>query len=114
MRPRPRASRCTSQVSGTFTTDVAAGRTFLRKQWPFLLVCAGVLAGLAVIVLLDRFRRGAILVAASVILGAWMRALLPTSRIGLLRVRGRVFDVATMAVLGVALAVVALVVPTPG
>jgi hypothetical protein len=93
---------------------VAAARGFVAKQWPFLLVCLGVIAGLAVIAVLDRFRRGAILIAASAILGAWMRALLPTSRIGLLRVRGRAFDVATLAVLGIALAGVALAVPAPG
>jgi hypothetical protein len=88
------------------------GRQILAKQWPFILVCAGVAAGLAVTFFLDRFRRGTVLIAASVILGAWMRALLPSKRVGLLRVRGKAFDVATMAVLGVALAAVALSVPS--
>lgn len=85
----------------------------LRAQWPFLLVCAGVLAGLGVVVGLNRFRRGTLLVAAAVLLGAWLRALLPARQVGLLRIRGRVVDVATMLVLGVALSVVALVVPPP-
>jgi hypothetical protein len=88
-------------------------RGALAREWPFIAVCLGVCAGLAVVVLLDRFRRGALLVAASVILGAWLRALLPPGRSGLLRVRGRAFDVATMLVLGVALAIVALAVPPP-
>ena len=88
-------------------------RNALAREWPFILVCAGVCAGLAVVVLLDRFRRGTLLLAASVILGAWLRALLPSERSGLLRVRGRAFDVGTMLVLGVALVVVALAVPPP-
>lgn len=88
-------------------------RGVLVREWPFVLVCLGVVAGLGVVVLLDRFRRGTLLLAASVILGAWLRALLPSSRSGLLRVRGRAFDVATMLVLGVALVVVALAVPPP-
>jgi Protein of unknown function (DUF3017) len=91
---------------------VNAARQIVTKQWPFILVCTGVAAGLAVTFVLDRFRRGTVLVAASMILGAWMRALLPSQRIGLLRVRGKAFDVATMAALGVALAAVALSVPS--
>jgi uncharacterized membrane protein len=88
-------------------------RNVLVREWPFVLVCLGVCAGLAVVVLLDRFRRGTLLLAAAVILGAWLRALLPSERSGLLRVRSRAFDVATMLVLGVALVVVALAVPPP-
>ena len=85
----------------------------VSRQWPFLLVCAGVAAGLLVVVVLDRFRRGTLVIAASVVLGAWLRALLPTERVGLLRVRGRVTDVATLLALGISLSVVALVVPPP-
>jgi hypothetical protein len=88
-------------------------RGVLARQWPFLLVCAGVAAGLAVVVGLDRFRRGTLVVAAAVLLGAWLRALLPSDRVGLLRVRGRMVDVATLLVLGIGLSVVALVVPPP-
>jgi hypothetical protein len=103
-----------SGISSTDSTQVTTGREFATKQWPFLLVCLGVLLGLAVIVFLDRFRRGALVISASAILGAWMRALLPNSKVGLLRVRGRPFDVATLAVFGISLAVVALSVPAPG
>ena len=84
-----------------------------RRQWPFLTVLVGVLLGLAVVVLLDRFRRGTLLMAASVVFGAWMRALLPTERAGLLQVRSRGIDVVTLLVLGVGLTVLALVVPPP-
>jgi hypothetical protein len=85
----------------------------VAREWPFLLVVAGVCAGLAVVMVLDRFRRGTLVLAAAVILGAWLRALLPAGRSGLLRVRGRAFDVATMLVLGVSLVIVALAVPPP-
>ncbi len=85
----------------------------LRANWPFALLCAGVLAGLAVVVLLDRFRRGTLVMAATVLLAAWLRALLPDDQLGLLRVRGRAFDVLTLLALGLGLSVVALVVPPP-
>jgi len=88
-------------------------RGLLSREWAFLVVCAGVCLGLWVVVGLGRFRRGALLIAASMILGAWLRALLPGARCGLLRVRGRGFDVATMLALGIALVVVALAVPPP-
>jgi Protein of unknown function (DUF3017) len=88
-------------------------RGVLAREWPFIVVCLGVLFGLTVVVLLDRFRRGTLLLAASVILGAWLRALLPAGRCGLLKVRGRAVDVATLLVLGVSLVVVALAVPPP-
>jgi Protein of unknown function (DUF3017) len=85
----------------------------LRANWPFAVVCAGVLVGLGVVVLLDRFRRGTLVMAGAVLLGAWLRVLLPERQVGLLRVRGRLFDTATLLVLGVGLSVVALVVPPP-
>jgi hypothetical protein len=89
------------------------GTRTLRASWPFALVCAGVLVGLGVVVLLDRFRRGTLLMGASLLLGAWLRMLLPERQVGLLRVRGRAFDTLTLLVLGVGLTVVALVVPPP-
>ena len=61
----------------------------LRANWPFAVVCFGVLAGLGVVVVLDRFRRGTLVMAAAVLLGAWLRVLLPERQVGLLRVRGR-------------------------
>lgn len=83
------------------------------RNWPFVAVWAGVAAGLFVVLALNRFRRGTLVLAGAVLLGAWLRALLPTDRVGLLRVRGRAVDVLTMLGLGVGLAVVALVVPPP-
>jgi hypothetical protein len=92
---------------------LGAAAARLRADWPFVLVCLGVLAGLAVVVGADRFRRGTLVMAASVLLGAWLRALLPGEQAGLLRVRGKALDVLTLLALGLALSVVALVVPPP-
>lgn len=85
----------------------------LARQWPILVVLSGVLAGLAVASLLDAFRGGTLLIAGSVVLAAWLRALLPADRPGVLVVRSRAVDVVTLVVLGVAITVLALVVPPP-
>ena len=83
----------------------------VRREWPLALVLGGVVAGLLVAVVFDRFRRGVVLMAAAVIFGGWLRALLPESRIGLLRVRTRRVDVGVLLVLGVGLLILALAVP---
>ncbi len=59
------------------------------------------------------FRRGTVLLAASVVFAAWLRVVLPTDRIGLLRVRGKGVDILTLGLLGLGLTVLALVVPAP-
>jgi uncharacterized membrane protein len=83
----------------------------LRREWPLAVTLGGVLAGLLVAVVFDRFRRGVVLMSAAVVFAGWLRALLPESRIGLLRVRSRRIDVAALFVLGVGLLVLALAVP---
>jgi len=90
-----------------------APRGLLAREWPIIVVLLGVLAGLVVVAVLDRFRRGSLVIAAFVVLGAWLRALLPPERAGVLVVRGRAVDVATLLTLGVGLTVLALVVPAP-
>ena len=54
-----------------------------------------------------------LILAASVVFGAWLRVVLPTDRVGMLQVRGRATDIGTLAALGLALTVLALVVPSP-
>lgn len=68
-------------------------------QIPYLLVLL-VVAIAAALVLFDRWRRGAFVFGSALLLGAVLRALIPTSRVGLLQVRGRFFDVTTMASAG--------------
>ncbi|MFW0784355.1 DUF3017 domain-containing protein [Gordonia sp. CPCC 206044] len=68
-------------------------------QIPYLVVLLGVLIA-ALLVVFDRWRRGAFVFGSALLLGAVLRALIPTSRAGLLQVRGRFFDVAAMASVG--------------
>lgn len=84
----------------------------VRDQWPLALVFVGVGAGL-IIVALGPFRLGSVLVGTSVVFGAFLRAFLPRDTAGLLVVRSRTVDVTIMAVMGVALTLVAVLVPPP-
>ncbi|MCU0264500.1 MAG: DUF3017 domain-containing protein [Actinomycetia bacterium] len=85
----------------------------LSRQWAVLVVLAGVAAGLLLVVLLEGFRVGSLLTGASVVLAAWLRALLPAERLGVLVVRSRRFDVGSLALLGLGITVLAFVVPPP-
>ncbi|MCF8603826.1 DUF3017 domain-containing protein [Gordonia sp. HY442] len=66
---------------------------------PFYVVLA-LVAVAAVLVLLDRWRRGAFVFGSALLVAGTIRAFLPTPRVGLLQIRSRPFDVATMVVLG--------------
>lgn len=82
------------------------------SQWPLALVLVGVVSAL-IIVALDRFRLGSLVLAASVLLAFALRLLLPADRIGLLAVRSRTVDLVVLGLLGVTLTVFALWVPPP-
>ncbi len=75
-----------------------AARRYL-VQIPYLIVVLAFLVG-ALLVLFDRWRRGAFVFGSALILGAVMRALIPTSRAGLLQVRSKFTDVSAMASVG--------------
>jgi hypothetical protein len=79
-------------------------------QWPLALVLVGVAAGLLVVAV-GAFRAGSVIVAAALVFAAFLRAFLPDPVVGMLAIRRRSTDVATMAVLGLTLAVVAFLVP---
>jgi hypothetical protein len=81
-------------------------------EWPLIVVLA-VLATALWIVAADHFRRGTVLFALGVCLAAALRAVLPNGSVGLLRVRSRVVDVLTLAVIGGGTLVAALIVPPP-
>ena len=80
------------------------------REWPFVTVLLVVVVGLLV-TSRGYFRIGSVVVGAGVLLGALLRALLPERRAGLLVVRHRVLDVALMTAMGVAVIVLAIVVP---
>ena len=84
------------------------------RQWPLLVVVAGVLLGLVVAFVGDAtWRAGSLVIGAALLVGAVERLVLPRRGAGLLEVRGKAFDVAVLALAGVAVVVLALVVP-PG
>ncbi|MFT4086552.1 MAG: DUF3017 domain-containing protein [Gordonia sp. (in: high G+C Gram-positive bacteria)] len=78
----------------------ARRRRRLLRQIPFFVVLA-IIGFAAVLVLMDRWRRGAFVFGSAMLVGAVLRAVLPTSRAGLLQVRSRGFDIGAMATLGV-------------
>lgn len=57
------------------------------------------------------WRRGLVLVATAAVLGGVLRLVLPTRRAGWLAVRSRSVDVLCLGSFGIALAVIAIVVP---
>ena len=84
-----------------------------KKNLPMLAVLA-VFAAAVVLVLADRWRRGALVFGVAVIIGAAARWFVPENRVGLLAVRGRVFDTAAMGVMGVLIATLALTIDPLG
>ncbi|MFM9135574.1 MAG: DUF3017 domain-containing protein [bacterium] len=81
-------------------------------EWPIIIVLTGVAAAL-VVVALDRFRLGSLILAASVLLAFVLRLVLPKSQAGMLAVRSRTTDLIVLGGLGAALAVFAFWVPPP-
>lgn len=78
----------------------ARQRQRILRQIPFFAVMLVVLVA-AVLVLFDRWRRGSVAFGGALLLGAVLRAVIPTDRIGLLQVRSRAFDIGAMASMGV-------------
>ena len=76
----------------------------------YLLLVAIGLAGLA-LVAFGPWRRGVTLIGAGLIFSALMRALLRENDAGMLRVRSRWFDIAAMTGVGIAMIVLAAVIP---
>lgn len=86
---------------------------WVGRQWPLLTVLGGGVVGLAAIAL-DHFRSGSLLLSVSVLLAALARAVLPPRRVGLLVVRSRAFDLVVLLGMGLALLVLAIIVPPAG
>jgi hypothetical protein len=84
----------------------------LIRQLPLLAVLAVVAVGLLVVTL-DHWRRGIVIVGLALIGGAVLRLLLPVRRVGFLAVRSRPVDVVLLAGTGLALTVIVLTIPYP-
>ena len=81
-------------------------------QWPIILVLSGV--GVAMILIgLDYFRRGCVVLSASVLLAAFLRLLLPDADAGMLAVRSRKVDLLILGILGLGLTIFTFWVPPP-
>jgi hypothetical protein len=82
------------------------------RQWPIIIVLAGVAVAMTLIAL-DSFRRGSVVLSASVLLAAFLRLLLPDADAGMLAVRSKKVDVLTLGLLGVGITVFTFWVPPP-
>lgn len=61
----------------------------------------------------DHFRRGSVVLAASVVLATFLRLLLSNEEAGLMAVRSKRIDVAVLGALGIGLAIFGYWVPAP-
>jgi hypothetical protein len=96
-------------------TEQAGQGGGLLTQLPYLLVLAGLVAGLATIRSGSHAVRGGTLVIAGALLaGSLMRLILPAGRAGMLGSRRRLADVAALALLGIGLLIAGLVAKVPG
>jgi len=86
-------------------------RTGVLRELPLALIIGGVGLGL-VIIGLHHFRWGNLVIAGSLLAGAFFRLVLPTRRAGLLAVRSRFTDVLTMSAMGGSLMLLALITST--
>lgn len=84
--------------------------SYPSNPWPLTIVVAVVIAAV-VCAALGFWRRSALLVAAALGLGAVLRLVLPRRIAGLLVVRRRWIDVTVMAVMSIATAAIAFIVP---
>jgi hypothetical protein len=76
------------------------------RQWPLLAVCCGVLIGL--LVTIGDFRAGTLIIGLSLLAAAVMRRTMPS--VGMLAVRSSFTDMLTYATLGIAIAMLGLMV----
>ncbi len=87
----------------------------LLTQLPYLVVLAGLVAGLATIRSGEQaVRSGTLVIAGALLAGSLIRLILPAGRAGMLGSRRRLPDVAALAVLGVGLLIAGLLARVPG
>jgi hypothetical protein len=86
-------------------------RKGVLRELPLALIIGGVVLGL-VIIGLHHFRWGNLVIAGSLLAGAFFRLVLPTRQAGLLAVRARFTDVVTMSAMGGSLMLLALITST--
>ncbi|MFY9331966.1 MAG: DUF3017 domain-containing protein [Candidatus Nanopelagicales bacterium] len=82
------------------------------REWPLSIALLGVIAAL-IVVALDEFRIGSLILAGSVVFAFTCRLVLPEQSIGLLAVRTRRVDLVVLGALGLSLIIFSLWVPAP-
>ena len=87
-----------------------AGEVQRRSEWPLILSLLVAATGLVVLWFYN-WRNGVLIFAGSVGLAGLFRAALSDTAAGLLHVRGRMFDTAFLLAVGVAIAILGLIVP---
>lgn len=97
--------------TGSFKA-LARARARSLTQWPLLIVIGVLVVGL-VLVMMGHWRRGTAVIGGGLCVGAAERSFLPDQVAGLLKVRGRAFDVTCLLGSGVAIMVLAVAVPAP-
>lgn len=122
IRTWPNSTQSTSDVAelapaelpSTITrpSPIFGTATLQLPEWPLVLVLAGVTISMFVVVN-DSFRRGSLVLAASMVLCFFLRLVLTDRDAGMLKVRGRVFDLLVLGVLSAAVLLAALWVPAP-
>lgn len=80
------------------------------RQWPLLIVVAGVALGL-VIVVLGQWRFGCLVIGSVLGIAAVERVALSNREAGLLQVRSKAFDIIVLVGMGAAIITLAIVVP---
>jgi len=87
----------------------------LLTQLPYLVVLAGVVAGLATIRSSEQaVRSGTLVVAGALLAGSLIRLVLPAGRAGMLGSRRRLADVEALGLLGTGLLIAGLLARVPG
>ncbi|MFJ9854619.1 DUF3017 domain-containing protein [Streptomyces sp. NPDC101150] len=106
----PQLTRDTARPEGGGRA-APGGHPAPARQWPLLTVMGGVAAGL-LLVALDAFRIGALVIGLSLLAGAALRWALPS--VGMLAVRSRFTDLLTYGVLGFVIVMLSMMVqPKP-
>ncbi|GAA0939733.1 hypothetical protein GCM10009554_29740 [Kribbella koreensis] len=81
-----------------------------RSEWPLVMSGLVAMTGLVVLTFYN-WRNGVLIFAGGVLFAALLRLSLSDSAAGLLRVRGRMFDISLLLGVGAAIAILGLIVP---
>ncbi|WP_261556702.1 DUF3017 domain-containing protein [Frankia tisae] len=108
--PAGPAAPAVAQAAGGDRSGVVR---WLRREMVFASVLVGVAVGF-VLVYQDRWRRGMLVIGVALALAGLARLALPTRRVGLLAVRGRVFDTVILLLLGASVITLTSAVPYLG